>query len=163
MTGSYLAWQRYNPFALTFSDIPKFSQSGNKSLNNYPEKLTIADLKISLPIMPVDLTNGKWPTTDRGVSYVKQSALPGSFGNAIIYGHNFRNILGNLTKIKPGMNIIIRGSMGEIYKYKVIYTITVNPSDTKILDTSTDKMLTVYTCTGWFDLKRFVAVGILDQ
>jgi sortase (surface protein transpeptidase) len=44
-------------------------------------------------------------------------------------------------------------------EFKVEYTATVDPSQTYIIDNTKDTRITLYTCTGFLDSKRFVVVA----
>ena len=84
-------------------------------------------------------------------------------GNSVLYGHNFPSILGSLTKIKPNDKIEIIMSNGEKKIFTVKYTSIVGQDQTHILSQTKDARITVYTCTGFLDTKRFVATAILSN
>lgn len=152
-------WQRINPERLAFhGNVPVVAKSQQKQIT--PVALTIHDLSIHVPIIPTEITNSNWPTTDKGVSYVTSSPVPGETGNSVIYGHNFKNILGDLPNAKPGQEVIVTFSNNSKKYFTVEYTAIVKPTQTDILKQSRDKRITVYTCTGFFDTQRFVVVAI---
>lgn len=124
-----------------------------------PIGIRIPSLSISLPIFPANVQNTSWPTTDKGVSYVVSSPFPGDKGNSILYGHNWPNLLGKLPQLNPGDTIEIIGKKNTIIPFTVIYTATVDPSNASILAPSDDRRITLYTCTGFLDTKRFVVVA----
>jgi sortase (surface protein transpeptidase) len=68
--------------------------------------------------------------------------------------------LGRLPKIKNEDIIQIKLSNGEHRNFKVIYTYTVTSDQTHILGQTEDARITIYTCTGFLDFKRFVVVAI---
>jgi LPXTG-site transpeptidase (sortase) family protein len=80
-----------------------------------------------------------------------------------LYGHNWSALLGSLPKIKPGDKIKIILSNGQEKNFVVKYTSIVAPSDTKILSDSADSRITLYTCAGFLDSKRFVATALLKN
>ena len=63
--------------------------------------------------------------------------------------------------MKPGDRIEIAFSDGSIREFVVAYTTTVNPGQVEILKDSEDSRLTLYTCTGFLDSKRFVVTAKL--
>lgn len=154
----YLVTERYSPRRLEFKD---FNLSQTVSSKITPVRITIPSLNIDNGIYPARIDNGKWEATKEGVSYLSSSPVPGSAGNSILYGHNFQSILGNLTKIKPGDKIEILMSDGEKKIFKVKFTSVVDPDQTHILSQTADNRITLYTCTGFLDSKRFVATATL--
>ena len=159
---AYLVWQRHTPTRLSF-DTTSVGEGSHVSLLNSPSRIRIERLNIDLPIIGADLEQGKWKATDRGVSYLTSTALPGEMGNSVLYGHNWPNLLGRLVNIKPGDLIEIQSSDGSLRRFRVAYTTTVTPDQTHILAQTDDARLTIYTCSGFLDSKRFVATAILEQ
>ena len=128
-----------------------------------PQEIVIRDLNIYLPIYPAEIKNNSWESTTEGVSYLSSSPLPGNTGNSIIYGHNWESLLGRLTKIKPGQEIQILYADKTAKTFVVEYTQVTTSDQTHILSQTKDKRLTIYTCTGFLDFKRFVAVALLKS
>lgn len=155
-----LYWQRIAPreVAFTQSDWQSFPTVYKGDL--FPTVLTISDLGITLPIYPAEVTNNKWQTTDKGVSYLTSTPIPGNEGNSVIYGHNWHNLLGNLLKAKIGQQITVVFSDGSKRNFKISFIQEVGPNQTDILKSSSDKRITLYTCSGILDSKRFVVTAI---
>ena len=156
---AYLTYQRYNPERLSFENLKSQGQISSINTSQTPEEISVADLNIILPIIPSRINEGRWEATTKGVSYLTTSPLPGEKGNSVLYGHNFPNLLGNLKKIKPGQKIAIKYTDGNIKEFIVSYTLEVSPKQTNILETSDDSRITLYTCSGFFDTKRFVVIA----
>ncbi len=156
--GFYLVNLRFSPKKIAFSDV---KVEEKKQTNVAPARIIIPSLKIDSKIVPAIITNNKWEVTNEGVSYLSSSPIPGDQGNSILYGHNWSSILGNLTKIKPGEKLIIVMNDGDVREFVVNYTMIVSPTQTNILDQSKDNRLTIYTCAGFLDSKRFVATALL--
>lgn len=156
---SFLIFQRYNPNNIAFN------VSSVKTEKFYPYKVVspteiiIDSQKIHLPILSTHLDNGKWIVTSKGVSYLDSSPVPGQKGNSILYGHNWSNLLGNLPKVKVGDRIIIKYSNGSSKDFFISKTQTVNPNQTEILNQTDSTQITLYTCTGFLDSKRFVVTA----
>lgn len=158
--GGYLIFQRYNPKQLSFRNFNGYANSASGAL---PQKIIVPSLKIELPIYPAKISGNSWEATTKGVSYLVSSPVPGETGNSILYGHNWASLLGSLPKIVPGEAIEIVFGKGEKKTFIVEHTSIVAPSQTDILAPSSDTRLTLYTCTGFLDSKRFVATALLKS
>ena len=159
---AFLYWQRTTPTRLQF-DTERIESSSVSSTNLEPSAIIIRDLAIELDIYPASIKSGKWEATSKGVSYLSSTPVPGEIGNSVIYGHNWKSILGNLVKAKPGQAIEILYSDGSMKKFEVKFTQVVTPDQTEILNQTDDVRITLYTCTGFLDTKRFVVTAILSE
>lgn len=148
----FFTWQRHTSQRLSSQQQPAVG-------NLQPTTAIIKDLKIAVPIYPVSLENGQWPTTPKGIFYLIDSATPGETGNSILYGHNWPNLLGALPQARRGQEIQIQRANGEIKRFVIIKTAIVTPDQTHVLSPSQDSRLTLYTCTGFLDQKRFVVTA----
>ena len=158
----FLTWQRSTPNRLSFA-TSSVGEEISVSTLKIPVRISIERLNISLPIIGTTLAGGKWTATDRGVSYLTSTPVPGEKGNSVLYGHNWPNLLGRLVRITPGDLIEIQLSDGSLRRFRVEFTTTVTPNQTHILAQTDDMRLTIYTCTGFLDRQRFVATAILEQ
>lgn len=157
---SYSLFQRINPWGLE-KGFEQYAHASETPQSSVPQRIVIDSLEVDLPVISANIENNKFETTKDGVSYLASSGVPGKSGNVILYGHNWANILGNLPKIKVGDTVKIYASSGEFHEYKIDYTAKVTPDEVHILNQTEDARVTIYTCTGLFDTKRFVAVGTL--
>jgi LPXTG-site transpeptidase (sortase) family protein len=129
--------------------------------SKYPTKIQIPTIGVELPIIPSLFVDNSYQTTKDGVSYLTTSPIPGTPGNSVMYGHNWPNLLGDLHRVKPGDHIIV--TQGEKQTtFTVIFTSVVHPNETHIQQNSPDTRLTLYTCTGLFDTKRFVVTAVAE-
>lgn len=158
---SYLIYQRYNPQNLSFNVSASEPASSTSSSGIKPVGIQINSINLSLLINPSEIVNNKWTASTNGISYLKTSPVPGSQGNSILYGHNWPNLLGNLKKVKPGDKITIIYEGNSSREFEVEFLAEVSPSETSILENSSDTRITLYTCTGFLDSKRLVAVAKL--
>ncbi len=76
-----------------------------------------------------------------------------------MYGHNWKSLLHGLPMVKPGQKVFVTMQNGSKIAFEVEYTATVDPADTYIIDKTSDTRLTIYTCSGFLDSKRFVVVA----
>lgn len=162
--GLYLFWQSHDSNRLAFNDY-KYSASEAKQIekDNLPTHITIPDVSIDIPVIPAKVENNKWDTTDAGASYLTSSPVPGKEGNSIMYAHNWASLFGHLPQVKPGNTIEVTYADTSTKKFSVAYTLEVSPGDASILQSNEDTRLTIYTCTGFLDSKRFVAVAFPTQ
>jgi LPXTG-site transpeptidase (sortase) family protein len=166
--GNYYFWNKDRSENLSFDSYPVKSISietgvqpqENKSL---PVQITISDLNIDLPIIPAKIENQIWETTHAGVSYLVSSPIPGKTGNSIVYGHNWTKLFGNLVNAKSGQDIEISYADGSQKRFIIKSTSIVDPTDSSVLTESNDQKITLYTCTGFLDSKRFVVAAYLDK
>jgi LPXTG-site transpeptidase (sortase) family protein len=157
---AFFFYQRYNPLRLSFS-ISDYRAQGITDSASMPVEIIIPAIKLDLSIIPAKLVKNSWETTDKGVSYLISSPIPGNIGNSILYGHDWANILGPITKLKTGQIIEIKFVTGAIKKFEINTISLVSPDQASILAPSGDARITLYTCTGFWDSKRFVVTAIL--
>jgi LPXTG-site transpeptidase (sortase) family protein len=158
--GNYLVYERYSSKKLEFESVKTVKTANSTST---PVKITIPSLGIENTIYGAKIIDNNWETTTRGISYLSDSPVPGEKGNSILYGHNWPSLLGNLTKIKTGDKINVTMDNGEERIFIVKFTYEVNPNQTQILNPTNDRRITIYTCTGFLDSKRFVVTALLEN
>lgn len=150
----------YKQNTLWFGHAPKRSAIElSQRQANQPIRIKIDSLSISLPITEGYIENNRWDVSENGVSHLNISAYPQTPGNIILYGHNKTSILGKLVNIKQGATITLKTRDQKEYSYKVEKTLVVSPSNVEILESHNKEIITLYTCTGFADLKRFVVVA----
>lgn len=121
-----------------------------------PVKIVIGGVKIDLPVTEGKIVDGVWETTQEGVSHLTISANPGENGNIVIYGHNKKRLFGSLPYVSMGAVIKVIAEDGVEYNYKVYEKKDVAATDVSIVYATPDEVLTLYTCDGPLDGKRFV-------
>lgn len=112
--------------------------------------------RIDLPVIESGYINGNWIVSPNSANHVFQSAIPGSPGNIIIYAHNKLSLFGPLLWTSVGEGITLTTSNGTTHQYTVQTIAEVNPGETALLLPTATETLTVYTCSGFLDSKRFV-------
>ena len=164
LISGFFVWQRINPNRLSFENVDEnlLSNAASKR-SNRPLYLSIDDLQISTPVIPAQYNEGHWQTTTKGISYLEGSGEPGKLGNSIFYGHNYKNILGNLKNARTGQIIEVRIEGGEVKKFRIEYVQVVDPDQVGVLEQTADKRLTLYTCTGFLDNRRLVVTAFLIE
>ncbi|OGM10041.1 hypothetical protein A2159_00350 [Candidatus Woesebacteria bacterium RBG_13_34_9] len=157
-----LIWQSVNPTDSSFNEKSPEVKKISKALA-LPKYLLIPDLSINVPIYPSQVKDGIWESTTEGISYLTSSPIPGEWGNSILYGHNWTNILGNLVKAKVGQDIIVMFADGSQKVFEISLVKEVYPYQIEFLKPSEDRRISLYTCSGVMDSKRFVVSAILDE
>lgn len=142
--------------ALSFSSTNPIIEQPYSSSSDIPSSITIPTLSLTLPTFEASITNGIWQIHDHGVSHLSSSQNPGEDGNSIFYAHNTDDLFGKLTQIKKGDAITVLTKDQNIFSYVVTSIQTVNPTDVDVLTMHEGETITLYTCTGFADLKRLV-------
>ena len=140
------------------------SSSANVSvrgLEEKPLKIYIPKLERVLYVSDGEVKDNRWVTSPTNVSYLTSSAVPGSVGNTVMYGHNTIGVLGGFWKVHEGDFIYVVMNDGQFYKYQVFERKEIDPSQVDILNQTVDSRLTIYTCSGFLDSARFVVVSKL--
>lgn len=114
-------------------------------------------------IEPLSLDDGNWQISDNKVTYLLNSARPGEAGNIILYGHNRREILGNIRALKGGEKITLTTSDGVKHEYLVKSVHEVEPDQLELLAPSKTEVLTLYTCSGFWDSLRFIVKALPEE
>jgi len=163
--GIYQLYLHEAPSLLAFSNysVQQKNILSEPSEKEAPIRITISAVGIDLPIYTATIKNNVWQTTDLGASYLTSSPLPGATGNSIVYGHNWTSLFGKLVNARVGDKVVITYPDHTTKTFVIAYTSVVTPDEGSILDRTDDKRITLYTCTGLFDSKRFVAVAILQS
>ncbi len=159
--GAYQLYLHESPTLLSFSNYSYAQQNHVQGLA--PTNIAIPSLGINLPIYKSTIVNNVWQTNDLGASYLTSSPTPGAKGNSVIYAHNWTSLFGPLQNAKVGQKIVVTYPDHTKKTFIIAYTSIVSPDQSSILAPSKDKRITLYTCTGLFDSKRFVAVAILQS
>lgn len=129
----------------------------------YPSQIILPSQELSLPVYPVEKKNDHLPTIDNGVSFLKNSSIPGNFGTSLFYGHNWLSLLGKLKQVKIGQSIIIRLSNQKELQYSIDQISIVTPNDQFLPQSETESRLVIYTCAGIFDEKRLLVSAKLNS
>lgn len=118
---------------------------------------------VDTDIEPMPLINNVWGVSPNKATYLSQSARPGENGNIILYGHNTREILGNIRALQGGEHISITTSDGKTHGYTVSVMKEVDRTDVSMLVPTDTETLTIYTCSGPLDSRRFFIIAVPSQ
>lgn len=153
----FSVWRYHQARILSFNTtaVAEFKSKGVKPIHikSYP-------VGVDIDIKDTTINNGVWAINPNNANYLINSAGIGDNGNIIIYGHNKDDIMGPIRHIQIGAIIEVKGNDGKNYKYEVTKIDTVDPNNLSYIDTKNTETLTLYTCTGFLDSKRFIVVAI---
>ena len=144
----------YSRGVLSFSEIPVeyYIPSPQPAV---PVSITFPDINLEVPVRENEIKDGIWQISESGASHLSVSAYPGQTGNIIIYGHNKTAIFGRIRQLKTGYLILLATDKGN-YTYIIDEILSVTPEELDVIRPTRTETLTVYTCTGFLDSKRFV-------
>ncbi len=126
---------------------------------NYPIRVVIPKIDIDLPVKIAQIVDGYWEVHDDYVSWGAESGLPGKNGNQVLFAHNKVDFFARLPELVSG-DLVYVYSNNQMFKYVILNTKSVKPSDKSVIAASQDEIITLYTCDGPRDSLRFVASGI---
>ena len=131
-----------------------------KQPSSIPAPIHIAVGSISLPVVESGKVGDTWAISQTSANHVRESAMPGTQGNIIIYAHNTSSLFGKLEDVKVGDQVGIRTTDGLLHRYSVTSIQWVTPGHTELLSPTTHETLTLYTCAGLLDSLRIVIQAI---
>ncbi len=149
----------YRARILSFRNAPPKVAESQLSAET-PTKIIIPSLKIDLAVEVSGIKDGVWQISYQNASFLDTSARPGTGGNVVIYGHNKKVIFGSLPYLSLGQKIVIETKNGKMFVYKAVSKETVSPDRVELLYPSEKEELTLFTCTGLFDLQRVIIKAI---
>jgi LPXTG-site transpeptidase (sortase) family protein len=137
----------------------KVSPSVNAELHlraEEPKQVVVESAGISTTVIPAEISEGMWQTSDTQATHLAASARPSEGGNIVIYAHRRQHLFADLHKAKVGDTIKVTTHDNKIYEYRITNTAVVKPSEVEAVLPTEHEVLTLYTCTGPFDSKRLV-------
>lgn len=152
-SGIHSTW-RDRSLRLREEQVPSIVENAHTNKSS-PLKIYIP-WRVDVAVNSGQLKDGKWSIDQDKATHLTQSAFPGDPGNIVIYGHNTREILGNIRVLVPGEKISLFSSDNTEYTYEVEWTQEVSPHDTQALQQTDSEVLTLFTCSGFLDSKRFI-------
>jgi len=120
-------------------------------------RLIIPKLNIKVPIIPNVDGNDKqtyFQALQNGVAHYANSSLPGENGHIFIFGHSnfyfndqgkYKTIFNQLNKLKTNDQVKIHYKR-KLYKYSVIGSQLINPSQVNYLKQTKQEQLSLMTC-----------------
>lgn len=156
----YSGWRFHQIRILSFwgkdNLISEVSEEKKGSLPVYIRSYPVG---IDIGIKEASIVKGVWQVFSDSVSHLNSSGRIGEGKNIVIYGHNKDDVFGPIRYMKEGTEIELRDEKGEKFIYKVVKTDTVKPDNLEYVTSKSEELLTLYTCSGFFDSERFIVVG----
>lgn len=153
----FLLLRRFSASPIDAHLTPQVQAEAEKE--TLPIQFVMPDQRIDLTVIPAQIQNQEWQLSNQGVSLL-QTSIPSNESNGLImYGHNWRSLLGNLHKAKIGQKINLIYADGNVAQYTIQSMVTVSPSRLDVLNLAKADTLLVYTCTGFLDSERLVVLA----
>lgn len=145
--------QDYN--LLNMSYVARIKKPAPKAvISGKPFKISIPSIGLNKTIEDgvYNSEQSTWTLYGKSIHYALLSAPANDFeGNTLLYGHNNKNVFGNLKKIQVGDKVDIITDNNKIFTYKFSEKTDFSPTDTSIFDYSGTPLLTLQTCSGRFN------------
>lgn len=143
----------YSHTVLSFHVSPVVTQD---VIGHQPTRVVVEGVGIDLPLLSVEIQNGIWPTSLDSANHLSTSATPLQSGNIVIYAHNRPHLFRPLHEVEIGDEIVVKNQDDRAFSYQVESIHVVSPDQIDLVLPTNTEVLTIYTCTGWFDSKRLV-------
>jgi LPXTG-site transpeptidase (sortase) family protein len=126
-------------------------------------------VRILIPKHDIDLTvtfskikDGYWELSETTASHGEGSANPGERGNTVIFAHARQGLFYNLKNIDRG-DIIYVLTKDNWHRYKVSEIKAVYPNQVETIAPTNNEILTLFTCSGFFDEKRLIVKALPEN
>lgn len=123
--------------------------------NKVPRQILIPSLSLDLPVKKAEVINGYWEVFDDTAAWGNGSGIPGEKGNTVIFAHAKKELFAPIKNIEIGSKIIVFTDKNT-YQYTVESLEEVSPRTTRVISATEDETVTLYTCSGYNDSKRFI-------
>lgn len=133
-----------------------------ENVKNIPVRIIIPKNNIDLKVTPSKIVNGYWETSEVSASYGLGSGYPQSKSNTVIFAHAREGLFYNLKDVEMG-EIIYVFSKDKWFRYKVNKIKTVLPNQIEVISPTKNEVLTLYTCSGFYDEKRLIISAIPQE
>ena len=131
----------------------------SKNIANNPVRILIPNAAIDLKVIDAQIVNGYWELSDTTASYGLGSGHPGEKNNTVIFAHARVGLFYNLKDVKVNDTVYVF-TKDKWYRYKVNKIDAVYPNQTEVIKPTKTQVLTLYTCTGFYDEKRLIVTAI---
>ena len=145
---------------------PKKS-AANKPAPSPSNAVIVPAMLLDQPIFEGSNKNA-YSVLNKGIWRWPSSSTPDKGGNTVLIGHRFtyttpRGVFYFLDKLRVGDSIGVTWD-NQHYIYRVVNIAVVPPTQTSILDQTTEPTLTLYTCTPlWWPKDRLVVTAHLES
>ncbi|HKY74211.1 MAG TPA: sortase [Patescibacteria group bacterium] len=145
----------YSKTVLSFATVPQVT-ARLELRGSIPVKIEIPSISLDQPLVLGSIIDGVWTISPTSPTYLANSARPAEGGNIVVYGHNKNSIFGGLRRVRLQDVIVLTTESEKTHQYIVREIVIVKPTDIAVVLPTDNEVLTVYTCTGFFDSMRLV-------
>lgn len=131
----------------------------SRETSNNPVRILIPKSEIDLKVVNAKIVNGYWELSENSASYGLGSGHPGEKGNTVIFAHARQGLFYNIKDVKVQDTIYVF-TKDKWFKYKVNKITEVFPNQKEVIEPTKNEVLTLYTCTGFYDEKRLIIQAI---
>jgi len=131
-----------------------------------PTHISVPVIGVSVDIEPgyYNYSDGIWTVGDKKASFATVTSVPNAkAGNTYMYGHNRPNIFTKLNNLILGDKVIVTNSDNKMFTYKLVSIRDVQPDDVSFLEYSNKPILTLQTCSGFWDQYRRLFIFDLES
>lgn len=147
--------------ASSFSSEPVKVEQGllkGKPKGESPVRVIIPTLEIDVAVRPAKIVKGYWEVFEDSAGFGQGSAYPGEVGNTVIFAHARPRLFQPLKNVKIGEIVYVLTSE-KWFSYKIEKITEVFPNQVEVIAPTPDEILTLYTCSGFADTKRFIVTA----
>jgi len=137
--------------------VEGFAENSSES-EKAPQRIIIPEAKIDLEVKQAKNVNGYWEVFPDSAGWGEGSGLPGETGNQVIFAHARRGLFASLRDVRVGTRIYVIAK-NNWYLYEAKEVKEVFPNQVEVIAPTSDESLTLYTCSGFADSKRFIVVA----
>lgn len=131
----------------------------SKIVVNDPVRILIPKSDIDIKVVDAQIVNGYWELSENSASYGLGSGTPGTKSNTVIFAHARQGLFYNLKDVQLN-DIVYVFTKNAWYRYKVNKIDAVYPNQKEVIQPTKNEVLTLYTCTGFYDEKRLIVTAI---
>ena len=139
------------------SAVEKKNLPPKKIISGKPISIHIPKLDLNKEVLPgqYDSKTGIWRISDIGVHFAELSSrINDSSGNSLLYAHNNKWAFGLLYLLEKGDIVEVKTDSGYNFRYIFSHSGDYEPSDTSLFAYSGPPILTLQTCSGYFNEYR---------
>jgi sortase A len=129
-----------------------------------PTRLRIPVMFLDSQVHEVTINLGEWEVSAMDIGHHEGTGNPGQPGNVVLAGHRDVNsaLFRELDRLTPGDEVFVSNELGE-YRYVVQDVFEVSPGDSWVMEPTSDKRVTLITCTPiGLATRRLIVVAVLD-
>src|SRR3990172_6081119 len=118
-------------------------------------RIVMPNRNIDLEVNHAKIKQGYWETSEDSASHGEGTANPGEKGNVVIFAHAREGFFYNLKDAKKD-DVVYVMTQDKWYRYKISEIKTVYPNNIETVAPTDNEVLTLFTCSGFFDEKRLI-------